>query len=195
MKRLPVYCLALAALVLPTHPGAAPVEDLFKWGEYDSLIRTLDPVVSRPGFSASIISQADSVNQAKSFLFLGVAFFATSKPDRSDQAFTMACSLDSNVKLDRFYVSEEIAQRFEAIAKELRLRRRQQCAATAQRPSGNARSAQPSPPRLVSRDQKTWLWWGLGVTALVAAGSGAYWYASQTEAPDNVTTIDIRKQE
>lgn len=165
---------------------AAP-EELFKWGEYDSLIRVLEPTVARPGAASGLASKSDSAAFAKSVLYLGVAYYATGRISRADQSFTQACALDPDVALDRFYVTEQIAMHFQAISRESRRQRQQKSALTAARnlPPGGGRAT-----ALKSRDEKAWLWWGLGMTALVAAGGGAYWFANQPEETEHITPID-----
>lgn len=195
MKRMLSTWIGLAlALSLEARAGATPTEDLFKWGEYDSLIRVLEPAASKPESVSRLSSQADSLERAKSLLFLGVAFFATNKPDRADQAFTMACTLDPEVKLDRFYVTEEISARFQAILRESLRRRQQEEALEAAKSGGMARSPNAGKQGALRQggNDKAWLWWGMGVSALVAAGGGAFWYASRDAEAENVTTIDIR---
>lgn len=186
--------------------GSQLGEDLFKWGEYDSLIRVLEPAMAASVFQSGSGTAADSAFRAKSYLFLGVAFYATGKRERSDSAFGRACELDPRVKLDRFYVTEEIAGHFQAIAQNA-MRNRESRAALAMasrvmeyRSDGDSTR---SPVRAFTRagrtgvrdKGKTWLWWGLGVTALAAAGGGAYYIGSQMEPPSTptrLTTIDAR---
>jgi hypothetical protein len=173
--------------------GPSPGEDLFKWGEYDSLIRLLEPSTMNP----RPVTGADSLVRAKSYLFLGVAFFATGKPDQADSAFKTACSLDPKVQLDRFYVTEEIANHFQAIAID-GIRRRQAksaMAATTAAMSAKTDAQQGrAPTASIRRDEKGWVWWGLGATALVTAGGGAYFFINRDASQsDNVTTIDMRK--
>ncbi|MDB5105066.1 MAG: hypothetical protein JWP91_2755 [Fibrobacteres bacterium] len=190
--------IAILAVTFVRGLSASQPEELFKWGEYDSLIRLLEPAASNPGALAELRTRPDSLLRAKSFLFLGVAFFATGRMDRADEAFGIACGLDPEVKLDRFYVTEEIANHFQAIALD-GIRRRNQKAALSQASaalSDRARPVRGTGPAWKSRDGKDWIWWGLGVTALVAAGGGAIYFSSQSpEGSDNVTTIDARKEE
>ena len=65
-----VAALAWAQGAGASGPGVSG-EDLFKWGEYDSLIRILEPAALHPGPTGN---HGDSLAQAKSLLFLGVAF-------------------------------------------------------------------------------------------------------------------------
>jgi hypothetical protein len=196
MTRLLLFVFALAAAVLPDQAAAeAPSgEDLFKWGEYDSLIRVLEPENGTEAIH-SPRSPADSASRAKSFLFLGVAFYATGKVGQADEAFAQACDLDPDLKLDRFYVTDEIADHFQAIAKNGMRRRqsRQAVTAAASGPAARHQSAQGRPV-LKNRDGKPWLWWSLGVTALAVAGGGALYLANQAHVPDEkVTKIDLTK--
>lgn len=197
MRRLRI---ALTSALLSAASGifAAPApdgEDLFKWGEYDSLIRVLEPA-ARNGSLAELNTSADSAARAKSFMFLGVAFFATGEPAKADDAFQKACDLDPDVKLDRFYVTEEIANHFQAIAIE-GIRRRPRMPAAASTAAMDAfhgsRNGNPATRKdlLQARNGKAWLWWGLGVTAAVAVGGGAMYFAGRDESgKDNVTIIN-----
>lgn len=219
--------LWVAAILAPIHgygeasqpapesssPSAALLgEDLFKWGEYDSLIRVLEPATAGTGAEGATRTAADSAVRAKSFLFLGVAFYATGKRERADSAFGRACELDPLVKLDRYYVTEEIANHFQAIALDgIRNRKRRSgpigtsqakearaaadsagavAAVTESKPSGRA------DPGIREGQGKGWLWWGLGMTALAATGGGLYYINSQNDPPrvppKNLTTIDAR---
>jgi hypothetical protein len=194
--------IAIASVILaaafPGRAGAsnAPGEDLFKWGEYDSLIRLLVPV----GTTALPAAAADSAERAKSYLFLGVAYYVTGKTAQADSAFVSACGLDPQVKLDRFYVTEEIANHFHAIALD-EARRRQarsetravsteattRAPAEPGRPSGSGRSL------LARSGGRKWAWWGLGTTALGIAGVGILLLMTWEERPsEKVTRIDAR---
>ena len=179
--------------------GPVPGEDLFKWGEYDSLIRMLEPVALRTGESAT---RRDSMARAKSLLFLGVAFCATGETERADRAFARAVELDPQVELDRFYVTEAIANRFQRTA--LRALRRQSGAA----PNGTALPAGESPqtaprraaaapaPAIAARSRHGWLWVGLGAAAaFAAAGSGYYLFLAGQDGGnrDQVTRIDLNQ--
>jgi len=182
-------CLALA------RPASASPEDLFKWGEYDSLIRILEPEVSRPGY-ATVAVRSDSLEHARALLYLGVAYAATGHPARSDSAFAIAFALDSAVSLDHYYATPAIAARFDSLAAERR-RHRVPAAARAPMPAVSAAPIpSPYPPAGLRAPQpgRAWLWWGLGATAAVAAGGSAWWYANAHDGTprDNVTVIDLR---
>ncbi len=172
---------------------AAPGEDLFKWGEYDSLIRALEP--SWRGAGAEM-THRDSLQQAKSLLFLGVAFCATGNPARADEAFSRAVQLDPQVELDRFYVTEEIANRFQATALRA-LRRRPVAPAAAPAPAlpKPSVSTRPPPRPAASAAKRTWVWLGVGATAAVAAATGYFLLSDRQEPPrDDVTSIDLSRQ-
>ncbi|MDQ3001529.1 MAG: tetratricopeptide repeat protein [Fibrobacterota bacterium] len=198
MKRLRM--VLASAIILTAASGIfasspAEGEDLFKWGEYDSLIRMLEPA-TRNGTLAELKTSVDSAARARSFMFLGVALFATGKPAKADNAFQKACDLDPEVKLDRFYVTEEIANHFQAIAMEgIRRRPRKSAAAStvAMDAAPGSRDGNPGSRnhRLEAQNGKAWLWWGLGVTAAVAVGGGAMYFAGRDEGgKDSVTVID-----
>jgi hypothetical protein len=201
MKRMRIaLALAFLAAVSPSLAATATEgEDLFKWGEYDSLIRVLEPA-TRNGSLSELKTWSDSASRAKSYLFLGVAFFASGKPEQADDAFQKACDLDPEVKLDRFYVTEEIANHFQAIAMD-GIRRRSPkpvAASTAASETSVGRSRPGSaevPAVSEARNGKAWLWWGLGVTAAVAVGGGAMYLAGRDDGgKETVTVIDIGKE-
>lgn len=200
MKRI---ALAIAIVILPAtlpvRAGASslPGEELFKWGEYDSLIRLLEPV----GTMAPPATAADSADRAKSYLFLGVAYFATGKKVQADSAFASACSLDPQVKLDRFYVTEEIANRFQAIAPHDTGRRQPEREVRAV-PAEAAYKDAAAPESPIASDRTSrvrrrggqWVWWGLGTTALGASGVTILWIMSREESPsENIISIDARQ--
>jgi len=194
--------LAWAASAPRASGPPARGEDLFKWGEYDSLIHLLDPAVRDKG---SAMDRADSLEQAKSLLFLGVAFCATGKRERADEAFSRAVELDPAVELDRFYVTEEIANRFQATA--LRALRRHPVAivpvSSAPSPAPQAAEPRPSvppptrPPRAAALARERghpWAWIGVGAAAALTAAAGYYLFADHGgPPPDDVTRIDLSK--
>jgi hypothetical protein len=185
-----VASLACAAL-----GAAAPVvtaDELFKWGEFDSLIRALEPITGTPGYAEKAADRADSAERARSLLYLGVAYSAKGREGKADTAFRSACALDSALELDPFYVIPAIHQRFLAV-KEERIRLGRQRAAAAARP-GPGVSAPAGP---VLREDRSWVWWGLGTAAFMAASGGAYWYiARQPSGPrEEVTIVNARGEE
>lgn len=191
MKRAYLAWLMALALGLGTaRAGGSPIagEDLFKWGEYDSLIRVLEPAAS-----AEARTREDTLVRAKSLLFLGVAFCATGKPDRADAAFSRAVELDPQVELDRYYVTEEIANRFQATA--LRALRRHPAApaATAPAPDAPRKAERPSAAVAPSAHHYGWLWLGMGTAAAATAFAGGYYYFSgHGGGPrEEVTRIDL----
>jgi tetratricopeptide (TPR) repeat protein len=172
-------------------------EDLFKWGEYDSLVRLLEPATKSESLS-QLKTGADSAIRAKSFLFLGVAFYATGKKEQANDAFNRACDLDPLVKLDRFYVTEEIANHFQAIAMDGIRRQRtneaiKMVSVSLENPeTASKQKAIGHNPNYQERTTKHWLWWGLGVTAMAAAGTGVLYFSSQKTPPDKITMIDAK---
>jgi hypothetical protein len=193
--RIFALILAAAAWALAAGPLVS-AEELFKWGEYDSLIRVLEPLAAAPGYLSRAADRADSADRARCLLYLGVAYFAKGRSDRADSAFVSACALDSALQLDRFYVTPAIAEHFRDVRTEA-FRRREERTARAPSPGApeGAQAPLPSGDRPAARlkDDRAWLWWGLGAAALVAAGGGAYWIATQPSAPrEQVTTLDIR---
>ena len=169
--------------------SAIPGEDLFKWGEYDSLIRILEPAALHPGPTGT---HGDSLAQAKSLLFLGVAFCATGKPDRADEAFSRAVELDPEVELDRYYVTEEIARRFQVTAlRALRKHPVRPVATAASIPVASALPAAPAPAR-ASRPRHGWVWLGVGTTFTVAVvAAGYYLFSDHGGNREDITRIDL----
>jgi hypothetical protein len=168
-------------------------DELFRWGEYDSLIRVLEPIIRGPDSD----TLADSTDRARSRLYLGVAYFARGRMDRADTAFRSGCAMDAGLELDKFYVTPAISARFEAIKSEDGRRRleldavaRTDRAAQAAAPALPARS--PAAPPVLKED-RSWFWWGLGAAAFVAAGGGAYLYVYHSSGPrESVTRLDLR---
>jgi hypothetical protein len=210
MSRPAMRIFGIAAMLACTAFGAAgPVvttEELFRWGEYDSLIRALEPLAEAPGFATGAATRADSADRARSLLYLGVAYYAKGRTDRADPAFRLACALDSGVELDKFYVTQAIAAHFNDVKSEDRRGREDRDAldrarrgpgATQAPPAGgspdrSARTAREA--RFARKGDHDWLWWGLGAAAMAAAGGGAYWYASRPSGPqESVTILDIRE--
>ena len=183
IRTTPRAVLLIAMMLAPLHayhagelgPG---VKELFLWGEYDSLIRSLEPWLAAN--SAGADGHTDSVELSRANLFLGVAYFATEKPALGDQAFARACRLDTAARLDRHYASPEIVSRFDTIATKERNARRDQ--------AGRAAAGDP-------RDRKpgfAWKGWTIGLltTVGIAAGTGIAYYAL-THREDNVTEVPV----
>lgn len=166
MKFALLITMLMGTAAWPGEVSAPSPEDLFKWGEYDSLVRVLEPSLESTG-------AGDSAEMARSNLLLGVAYFATGRPDQAEHAFVQACRLDARVQLETFYVTREIADRFEAVAAREKARR----AASAPRPGRPA--------------AKTKGWW-LGGAAAAAALGGAYLILTLEPPKPSVTQIDTR---
>lgn len=194
MKRAILFGLAALALAQGAARAsgqAVPGEDLFKWGEYDSLIRILEPAALHPGSTGD---HGDSLAQAKSLLFLGVAFCATGKPDRADEAFSRAVEIDPEVELDRYYVTEEIARRFQTTAlRALRKHPVHPLAAAASAPMESPRPERQPPASVRSHgSRRGWVWLGVGTTFTVAAvAAGYYLFSDHGGNREDVTRIDL----
>jgi hypothetical protein len=179
-------------------PGpVVTTEELFRWGEYDSLIRALEPLTQAPGFAKGAVTRADSSDRAHSLLYLGVAYYAKGRTARADSAFRQACALDSGVAMDKFYVTQAISTHFDAIrVEDLRGRLERDARTRAIRPVSGATRAPDAgkrPDQSVWKQDRNWVWWGLGTAAAVAAGGGVYWYAVQSSGPhESITTLDVR---
>jgi hypothetical protein len=194
MKRMwMAWAIALALGLGTARAGGPPIagEDLFKWGEYDSLIRVLEPAAS-----AEARTRDDTLIRAKSLLFLGVAFCATGKADRADEAFSRAVELDPQVELDRYYVTQEIANRFQATA--LRALRRHPASpiaaiSAAPAPEAARRTQRPAAMIASPAHHYGWVWLGMGTAAAVTAFAGGYYFFSgHGGGPhEEVTPIDL----
>jgi tetratricopeptide (TPR) repeat protein len=167
---------------LPASESKATPEDFIKWGEYDSLIRVLEPVIFESRGKREF-TYLDSALKAKTFLYLGIAYYATGKHEHADDAFTRACELDSVLKIDRFYVNEEISAHFEGISAGLK-RLRHQARIMALIPAVPMEPAESTdtqdqvddePQMLEPKHSKTWLWWTLGSATVIAGGISGYY--------------------
>jgi hypothetical protein len=177
-----VLLIAMALASVHAYPAGeleSGVKELFLWGEYDSLIRSLEPWLAAN--SAGADGHADSVELSRANLFLGVAYFATEKPALGGQAFARACRLDTSARLDRHYASPEIVSRFDTISTKERNARRDQA----------ARAAAAGDPR-VRKPRFAWKGWAIGLltTVGIAAGTGIAYYAL-TNREDNVTEVPV----
>lgn len=181
--------LALCAAVLARLPAdagqpaalsRAGFEDLFKWGDYDSLIRVLEPWVAS-GLPSSP-SRADSTERGRANLYLGVAYWASGRQELGVQAFTRAARLDSTLRLDPLYSTPEMEARFSAVLEAERN-------PPPDRGLGGSPGAlEPAPPSNLG-----WLWW-TGAVVVAGAAGGTWWYLQSQEKPDDVViTIDPDK--
>jgi hypothetical protein len=93
----------------------------FEWGDYDTIIAIVEPMVSA---SADTI---DSTVAAEYRKYLGVAYLAKDRVNDARGQFTIACQLNPDVKLEREFVSQAIYDVFQNALAEYR-RRRQEAA-------------------------------------------------------------------
>lgn len=110
--------LLVAALPLAAGVGdslaVVSVRNHFEWGEYDSLIAELTPLLAAaPGI-------ADSPEVCRYRLYLGVAYFASGNIPEARRQFEKGVSCDSSAILDRRYASEEIFDFFTLIRTDYR---------------------------------------------------------------------------
>lgn len=175
------FFLAAAA---PAHSESIPAvaDSLFKWGEYDSLGQIVRHwLAGRNGGR----NGADAHSLAKANLFLGVAYYSAGQMDSANLAFARACKLEPGIQPDRFYLSPEVAFRFESIAEEERKRSRNERSQTA-----SANSPGPS-----NRRGKSWPWigWTAGGLGIAAVGIFVYVTASRKPeaTPETVTIIKV----
>lgn len=180
--------LAVLALVRPTTAGELEpsAEDLFKWGEYDSLIRSLEPWLAAR--SAGADARADSLELARANLYLGIAYWATDKRSLGEQAFVRAGRLDRTLQMDRLYATPEMAARFDSIVAQERRARDAEIAAAA---TGKGNAGVPDRPGPAAR--KTGLGWkAWTVGALTTAGlvaGGTYVILANLKPEDEVMTV------
>lgn len=164
--------------------------DLYRWGEYDSLIRFLAPrldadsIVSLPAAG----TRSDSLEQAKANLCLGVGWWAIERKPASLRAFTRAAQLDPGLRLDPLYSTREMAAEYETLLSEVERSR-----APAEPPSPMpARSAagKDAVPALGRKSASGWLLW-TGALAATGAVAGAYYIVNGKSKPDE-TVITIK---
>jgi hypothetical protein len=82
------------------------IETHFKWGEYDSIIAKLEPVVR------DSIMQENSTERSSLSKFLGIAYAAQGRISEARTQFKIAYLSDSLVQLDSAYVSKTIEMIF-----------------------------------------------------------------------------------
>jgi hypothetical protein len=191
-------CAALVATVLGGAPGAgaedpASLEELFKWGEYDSLIQALEPARADADGGAvlrGLASRADSAEEARARMYLGVAYWATGRPGDGARAFTVATRLDESLRLDPLYATAEMAALFEQIAEAGRAPSPGPSSSPAPPEPGRAPAATPGHPGMRPATRPSpWAWW-TGVAVAGAAGAaGTYLWARSWERPQEVITI------
>jgi hypothetical protein len=103
------FMMILLSAGIATFVPAEISDDLrnhFEWGEYQNIIDTLEPLfISKPDL-------LDSGHCAVYHCYLGVAYFATGRIGDAQKQFFIALSFNSNITLDRHYISEEIASLF-----------------------------------------------------------------------------------
>lgn len=194
---LPPIILASALAALPISPEegleGASLEDLFRWGEYDSLILILEPARSGADSvrSSGLATRQDSAGEAMARMYLGVSYWAKGRQEEGARAFGIANRLDSSLRLDPLYTTPEMALRFSQIA------------AAARRPdSGAPRS--PVVPTAASegadlparpgtgKPGRRRAWWTGAAAAVTATGAVAGYYLVRSgRKPREVThTID-----
>lgn len=181
---LPLLC-AMAALIPEKSPASTP-EDFFKWGEYDSLIRVLEPTLTAPR-APSLAS--DSSALAKSYVMMGVALFATGRNESAERHFRRACRLQPGVRMETYFVSPEIADRFEAIAAEEKWIGSYTPDTLGVRPvaSPAASGAQAAAP-----SRRNWIWWTAGSAAALAVGGGLFWILAEDGPDKQPVLVDAR---
>jgi hypothetical protein len=179
--------LAFAAGIRASEP--ASVEELFKWGEYDSLIQVLEP--GRPAVhagSASLATRADSAEEARARLYLGVAYWAKGRTEAGSRAFLQATRLDPDLRLDPLYATPEMAAHFERLAEVSQ--RLQSAALPAPAPAPADGDGKPRKPG--RGGASPWWKWG-GAAGLAVAGTlTAVYFATRSAEPpkERITVID-----
>lgn len=196
LRAVPPFLLLIAAdrILADTRPS---LEELFQWGEYDSLIHALEPQrTAADGETAlrGLASRSDSAEEAKARLYLGVAYWATGRREEGTRAFAVASRLNPDLSLDPYYATPEIAARYEQIADAVR-----RSAPAARSAPGRPREGD-LPPREAAlpaapKASRAWIWW-TGAAALAAAGAaaGTYVLMRLDEDPKTTTTIIDPKQ-
>ncbi len=205
-----VFWVTVAAAARAQAWDEARLQKFFEWGRYDSLILEMAPMTWGPQAPLPV-DQGDSLRFAKARLYLGVAFFAEGRTPESDQAFRQALEWDPDAKLDPFFVSDAIAARFQALAAEPRMARREETAATGNPSPEPLSLAKPSALRSDTASERprpgarpmggnrsrglssSWYWGGAGVLAALAVGGGIYFLNQPDPDPVRIhTPIDAR---
>jgi hypothetical protein len=184
MRLRPVFLwIAIAALGLIARAAARPLpkdaDDFFKWGEYDSLANRLETWMA---IASAPTEPPDSANLAKANLYLGVAYYAAGKSSQSDSAFLRACRFEKGVKLDKFYVTGEMASRFDALVSTF-------SAKTEPPPPPKPGSSAPAASTSKGREMG-WIWFGSGAVIAITAGT-VYYFISQKSPPKAATTTVV----
>ena len=95
---LSICSYATGALIFPD------VDAHFKWGEYDSIIRKLEPLANNGLLSI------DKKENSYYFKVLGVAYAAKGRISEARTEFENAFLLDSTITVDSQYISSEIRE-------------------------------------------------------------------------------------
>lgn len=180
---LPVLLAAGLPSLTPAAPGDLPApadyEELYRWGEYDSLIRLLEPrLLAAPGDSSRNIPDAERSRAASAHLALGVAYWAGGREAEASLAFAHALRLDPDQRLDPLYSTPDMVLRLESLAEEERTR-----SVTAPAPVSRAG---PLEPKLGRKGPSGWLLWTGAAVATGLAGWGAYYFAADRPRRDSV---------
>ncbi|MBD3320737.1 MAG: hypothetical protein GF350_06555 [Chitinivibrionales bacterium] len=91
----------------------------FEWGEYDKLIKKLEPVLESPPESL------DSVTIAACHKYLGVAYFARGRIGDAQGQFEKALMIDPGATLKHDFVSQPMLDLFNSVVDNISERRRQ----------------------------------------------------------------------
>lgn len=163
-------------------------EELFRWGEYDSLVRYLEPWLAAR--SAGADARSDSLELAKANLFLGVAYHYLDRQSLGAQAFARASRLDRATRLDRLYATPTMVASFDSIAAveraSLAREERERAAARADSATRAARTA-----TLRRRPARWKLWTGGLVAAAGLAAGGVLAYDILVEARPREREIEV----
>jgi len=160
------------------------IESHFKWGEYDSIIAKVEPVVHD---SKLVKTSKDRSEFSK---FLGIAYAGYGRIDEARKEFKIAFLSDSLVRLDTAYVSKTIESIFrttiddcknEAVTKALRDSLDSQKKMTTQTASKTGKKATFS-----KRENAMLFVSGVCLAGFLATGGGAvYEYYSTSRAYDS----------
>lgn len=189
-----VFSGMLAGMPGECGEGRIACEDLFKWGEYDSLISVLEPLRA-DGRGDSILgalaSREDSLEEARARMYLGVAYWAKGRPDAGVEAFQVATRLDPTLRLDPLYATPEMAARFEQLADPGGAKPETAPQAPAPGPAREDGDREPRPRRAGKAD-----WTRLAVAAaagatVVGGAVGAYYLVQYLQRPrETIIPID-----
>jgi hypothetical protein len=164
---------------------SASLEELFKWGEYDSLIHVLEPPRSsaqEDSILGHLATRADSVEEAKARMYLGVAYWAKGRTEAGSRTFLQATRLDRGLRLDPLYATTEMAAHFERLAEA------GQKILIPAVPQGPPPPGGKTPERRKAAPRRWLVWSGVAGAAVAGTFTGIY-FLNRSQRPNEITTV------